>query len=369
VAEARPAVNRSQCHGPDALIVLGCLAPMRRTGALGAILRGLPLAVEAIMDTTTPVEPAPLPYSFPLSQATERRLSSRVSWGAIFAGSAVSVGIWIMLHLLGLGIGLTAIDPDNVGSLKGVGIASGIGSLIAPIISLFLGGLVTGRLLGVFDRQLGSIHGAVVWALTTVVGVALLVSAIGSVVGGAARMAGRTIEQTASAVVSGAGTLDRGTLDALGLSGSDLVAPINRQLREQGKPEVTPAQLEAATRDVIRDAVRTGELDRTTLERSVADHTALSRTDAASVATQIEERWSSAKQRIGAQAEQAKVQALEAAEATGKGMLVAFLSMLLGLVAAIGGAVLGASWVRRQVVRSQRPRDVPTGRGTTVGLG
>src|SRR5688572_16152819 len=65
----------------------------------------------------------------------------RFSWGAVFAGAIVSIGIWLLLYVLGLGIGLTAINPAEVGSLRGAGLTTGIWSLIVPIVAMFLGGI------------------------------------------------------------------------------------------------------------------------------------------------------------------------------------------------------------------------------------
>jgi hypothetical protein len=299
---------------------------------------------------TTPIVNEPAARAYPLTPVMDRRVTSRVSWGAIFAGSVISVGVWLLLHVLGIGVGLTAINPDDAGSLKGVGIGTGIWSLIAPLIALFVGGLVTGRLTGVFDRPLGAIHGAVVWSLTTIAGIALLISAIGSAVSGTARVAGTAFEG-ATGMARSAGAMRGDTLGALGLRGEDLVAPINRELRSQGKPPVEPEELEAATQDVMRDAIRQGRLDRDLLISSIVDHTRLSPNQAGDVASQIEQRYEAQKERVAAALDEARTDTLQAAETTGKGLLMAFASMLLALAASIGGAIAGVSWLRRQVSR------------------
>lgn len=294
--------------------------------------------------------------------AAERRITSTISWSAIFAGSAVAVGMWLMLHLLGLGIGLTAIDPDDAGSLKGVGIGTGIWSLIVPLIALFVGGLVAGRAAGLFDRPLSAIHGGVVWALTTIAFVTLLIGGLSSLLGTTARVAGDAVTGTAGLASDGAsGIQGADVMGALGLSSNDLIAPINTELREQGKPAVTPEQLQAATKDVVHDAVRSGDLNRTKLIDSIADHTALTHAQAADVASQIDTRWQGEKQQLMTKAEAVGEGALQAAESTGKGLLVGFASMLLSLLAAVGGAVLGSTLWRRVVAHRN-----PT-RTSTVG--
>lgn len=284
---------------------------------------------------------------------TERRITSRVSWSAIFVGTAVSIGVWLMLHMLSLGIGLTAIDPDDAGTLQGVGIGAGVGSLVAPILALFVGGIVTGRVAGVFDRPLGAIHGSVVWALTTVAGVTLLVMGLSAAIGTTTRVAGEAVQSAAGLVAVGASGMDskdgKNVMNALGLSSEEMVAPLNRELQAQGKPAVTVDQLQAATKDVIGDAVRRGQLDREMLIQSIVNHTAITRAQAVDLAGQIEQRWNAAKQQLAEAAESAKTAALQAAESTGKGMLIVFAAMLFSLIAAGGGAMVGSTWSRKQL--------------------
>ncbi len=99
--------------------------------------------------------------------------AQRISWGAVFGGAVLSVGIWILLEVLGFAIGLSVAHPAR-GSLRGIGIGAGIWTLIAPLIALFIGGLVAGRLAGFIDRFGGALHGGVMWALTMIFGVLLL---------------------------------------------------------------------------------------------------------------------------------------------------------------------------------------------------
>src|SRR5207248_11519006 len=87
------------------------------------------------------------------------RVSPRLSWGAIFGGTFVALGIWILLYAFGLAAGLTAVDPNNPGSARGAGIFTGVWGLIAPLVALFVGGFVASRSAGIFDRFAGGIHG------------------------------------------------------------------------------------------------------------------------------------------------------------------------------------------------------------------
>src|SRR4051812_32822423 len=103
------------------------------------------------------------------------RRQPQFRWGAVFAGAAVSIGLWILLQTLGMGAGLAAIDTNDAGNLRSVGIGTTVWSLIVPLIALFIGGLIAGRFTGTRVPRIGSIHGLVMWAITSVLGVIMMI--------------------------------------------------------------------------------------------------------------------------------------------------------------------------------------------------
>src|SRR3954451_21808678 len=108
----------------------------------------------------------------------------RISWGAVFGGAFAALGIWLLLYAFGLAIGLSSVDPNDPGSVKGSGIFTGVWSGVAPLIALFIGGLVAGHLAGIFSRGYGALHGLVMWGLVAVSGAFMVVAIISSVVAG-----------------------------------------------------------------------------------------------------------------------------------------------------------------------------------------
>src|SRR5204863_4313236 len=98
------------------------------------------------------------------------RRQPTLRWSAVFAGAVCSIGLWMLLQLLGLGLGLTAVDADNIRSLRGAGITTTVWSLIAPLVAMFFGGLLTGKLAQTYEHRLAAIHGVLMWSLTAVVG-------------------------------------------------------------------------------------------------------------------------------------------------------------------------------------------------------
>lgn len=272
-------------------------------------------------------------------------------WGATIAGVIVTSGIWLLLHVLGLGIGLATVDPQHPTSLRGVGIGTGVWSVIAPILALFAGGLVAGRVAGGIPPLSAVIHGAVLWSVATLGSLIILLWMLGSVIGGAARVGTQVIGATGAAAVEGITQLDQISLEALGLTEEDFIGPINQRLEAAGKPTITADQLQAAARDALRTAVQQGRFDRQLLVESLAQNTPLSEEDAQEIATTIEQRWqergAAITQRTQELRERAQQTAFQAIETTGGALVWSFFLMLLGLGSAIGGASLATYRQRR----------------------
>lgn len=310
----------------------------------------------------TPTEPVvPViepPYlGGPLVTAERSAIVSPLGWSAILAGAAVSVGVWLILHTLGIGIGMIAIDPDDASSLRGVGIGAGVWSVIAPLIALFIGGLVAGRVAPTINTANAAIHGAVVWSITTIAALLLLVMAVGSVVRGAAATGAAVGEGAGAAVTATVGGLPQGaSLEDLGISTRDLVGPINERLQAEGKPPVTAEQLQEVARDALRTSIRQGRIDRDQLIRAVTQNTALTRADAEQLADRAERQLADLRARATELGEQAKKAALEAAETTGKVLLLLSSVMIVGLGLSIVGAIVSVRRERREHVVLPRAR-------------
>ncbi len=294
-------------------------------------------------------------------------------WSAVFAGAVFAIGLWILLQTLGMGLGLSAVSTDDAGSIKGAGIGAGIWSLIAPLLAMFVGALLVGRLCGSRDRKIGAMHGAVMWALASAVGLWALISVISAMASGVARV-GSAAASTAGSVVSGAAgagsKLDvNDVMGTLGVKADDLLAPINTRLQSEGKPPVTAQQLNQSLRGVAQRAVKEGRFDRELLVQELARNTALSPADAQQIADQIGAKYDEVSSQVSTKAtevkETAKTTALEAADKTGKVLLAGGVMLLLSLGAAVGGAALGVR-KRRDIDESPIVRTAPPAESTIV---
>lgn len=285
------------------------------------------------------------------------RRQSQVRWSAVIAGTVFAIGLWILLQTLGMGIGLSAVEVDDASNLKGIGIGTGVWSLIAPLIAMFVGALLVGRLCGTRDRKVGAMHGGVMWALALVIGLWAMVSLVSAVASGTARIGGAAVSAGAAAVSGAAGNVEPGkVMSELGLDANDLIAPINERLARDGKPQVTAEELKSTLKAVAERGIREGQLDRQVVLQEVARNTALSPADAQDVANDIATRYEQAGSKVRGRVKQvgetAKTVALTAADRTGKALLFGGLMMLLSLGAAALGGALG---VRRRVTQEDVP--------------
>jgi hypothetical protein len=114
----------------------------------------------------------------------------RVSWGGIWGGVLVAVGLLLLLAVLGVAIGVSA---------TGAGIWAGVSLLLA----LFVGGLVATRIGAIFDGTTGFFEGVLVWVVSALLMALLASSGVSSIAGGAFGMIGGASDAV-GAVMQGA---------------------------------------------------------------------------------------------------------------------------------------------------------------------
>ena len=127
---------------------------------------------------------------------TVRRLGSgptqrdAVRWGPILAGFLVALGTFVLLSLLLLGLGASAVQigPDDAGTA-----AAGLGAatLIAGLISFLLGGFVAARTAAVREPWPAVLNGVLVWGLGLLLILLLSAFGLGQLFGEAGSLIGR----------------------------------------------------------------------------------------------------------------------------------------------------------------------------------
>jgi hypothetical protein len=233
----------------------------------------------------------------------------RLSWGAIFAGLFIAIGVHLALALLGVAIGMSAWNPASPGGADASEVATGVGiwAAVSALIALFAGGATTGRLAGILRRKDGALHGMVLWALTTVVTLWLIVSGLGFLLGGAFDIVGRT----ASAAVQTVGS---------------------------AAPELAGPALTGAVR---------GE-ERETMVSEIASRTGLTRAEAESIVTDAEQRAQRTQQQVATQIDTLRERAPEIAQDASDTAARGAWWALLALGLSLGAATFGASMTARE---------------------
>ncbi len=117
-------------------------------------------------------------------RALVREQLYHVSWGAIFLGLVIAVGIQILLGLLGISIGLNAFEPADPNSASAWGLGTSLYVIATQIVSLLLGGFMVARLSPARTDQSAVMHGASIWALSTIIMVWLGTTTAGMVING-----------------------------------------------------------------------------------------------------------------------------------------------------------------------------------------
>jgi len=124
---------------------------------------------------------------------------NQVAWGAVFAGAAIALVVQIILNMVGLGVGLSALDiaQGDAPSAGSISMGAGIWFVVSGILAPGLGGYIAGRLSGKASESTTAHHGLISWAVSTLTVVYLLSSAASGMVGGAVSTASSALVERA----------------------------------------------------------------------------------------------------------------------------------------------------------------------------
>ena len=167
------------------------------------------------------------------SIGSRRPYFSAIRWGAVFAGVVSGTASYLLLALLGLAVGLTAVDPSAQEPVGAVPLATGIWTGVSMLVGAFIGGYVAGHMSGLARSMDGMLHGFVSWGATTLLDLMRATTAIGSLLGGTFSIISQGMQAAAPAVAQSAGSGQQGVLDQLVAgSGANVNAETLNSLRE-----------------------------------------------------------------------------------------------------------------------------------------
>jgi len=264
----------------------------------------------------------------------------RVSWAAVFAGVVLALAIQLLLSMLGLGIGMTTIDPaagsEGLPQASSFGIGAGLWWTVSYMVALGIGGSVAARLAGVLVPGDGLIHGLLTWAFALLISAYLVTTTLGAVTGGALSALGSVTSGVAQTVKDAAPEVAR----ASGMSVEDL--------RGRAEDLLRPADQQRSG-----DDARTQLVSALTTMASGGPQADQARQQAASLISQqagipedqARQRLQQVEQQFGAAKQQATQTATQAAEATSNTLSSAgiwgTIALLLGAAAAAMGGRMG----------------------------
>jgi hypothetical protein len=141
-------------------------------------------------------------------RATERRRVAypsilraegmKVSWGGIFGGVLVAIGLLLLLAALGVAVGISAAQPGET-EASTLGTGAGIWAGLSLLLALFVGGMVATRIGAISDGATGFFEGALVWVVSILLMVYFAGSGVSMLAGGAFQMVGGAAQAIAGA--------------------------------------------------------------------------------------------------------------------------------------------------------------------------
>ena len=296
--------------------------------------------------------------------------SPGVSWRAVFAGAAGSVALTLILILLGMALGFTAMAPWMGGGISGqiLGISAIVWLTLTQIAASGMGGYLAGRLRArwvsantsmtnsnmsskeVFFRD--SAHGFLAWALATLLTAMLVLGSVDNMLSSGMQAGGAVVSSIASGapvatlnMVNGAG---QGQGGAQGAENS-LSYYVDMLFRTDQPPPITtsPADDQATRAEALRIFINSISADQQQLSRDdleylasvVAQRTGLSQGQAEQRVEEVFNRASQALQETWRALQNAAEQARQVAAWSSLWMFVALLCGVIaaGLMAVWGG--------------------------------
>ncbi|HUC69342.1 MAG TPA: DUF2795 domain-containing protein [Stellaceae bacterium] len=274
---------------------------------------------------------------------------ARISWGAVIAGVVVALASGTLLGLIGVALGISGVQPGAAAT----GIGTGVWAVISTVVAMALGGYIAARLCGTYSHLDSELHGLTVWALTLLLGVALLAELVSGVIGVAVEGAGAAT----GGALSGAGGLASGITQQI--SPQAMIGQLEDSLTSGGDPtQMTKEGVRNEIAMLVGRRVYTGSLsdrDRDRLALLVSTETGISKDAAAQRIAGLEQRA----QEFQTQAQQRLQDATAAAtRAAAVGTRALSAGLILGLATALIGAWFGTR--HAQVLAPAYRGDTPT---------
>jgi hypothetical protein len=275
------------------------------------------------------------PVSMETQTPVKRSFFPSISWGAILGGFVSGMASYLVLTLMGLAVGLSAIDPQSGEPVGRVPMMTGIWTGLSMVASAFIGGYVATRLSGLTRKTDGLLHGFVAWGVSTLFFTYLVTTSVGTVLGGAFSALGTGIKATGGAATGAVGAV---------ASSPDAKKQLQSLLTGSGKANFSKESV-----DKLQNELRSGDRDGAinVLVRDMG----FTRDRAVTVVDQGLTLYGSAAQRAG----EIPAQAREVASTAVSGAKTAFIWLSVGILLSMGLSMSGGTVGARMAARRRIP--------------
>ncbi len=270
-------------------------------------------------------------------------LINKVAWGAVIAGAVLALVTQLFLNMVGVGVGAASLDVAGGANPSATSFSVGAGGWFAlsAIIAALVGGYASGRLSGKPKTSTAGWHGLTTWAVTTLVVIYMLSSAVGGLLGGA--YAGLTSAVGGAANVVGSTAQTAAQVAAPNLQGmADPMSSIKNSMQNAAggnDPQALKDAAYSAMQGVLTGDPAKAEEGRARAADAIAKAQGIPVEDARKQVAQYEQQYRET-------VEQAKQKAIKAADMAAKGVssasLLGALSLFLGAIAGWFGGRMGA---------------------------
>lgn len=276
-----------------------------------------------------------------------------ISWRAIFAGTLTVLSILLILNLIGIWIGLGVINPtEEANPMSGVGVGSVIWWVLSNLIALFAGGFVAARAGVSFTNISGVLQGIMTWALYTIISAWLLTTVVGNIISGVGSAVGGVLSTTGQTVGDRVGSIIDDQVEELDVTLEEAKQEFYQLLedadREGLQEEFNIEEIFRNPRNLLDNTFEA--VDRDALVNILVERTDMTESEAQQAVDELlaeyENLRAEAEQFMEDAEETAREQAEEAADAVSSASIYLAIALILGVIAAAFGGLMGVKNLR-----------------------
>ena len=276
------------------------------------------------------------------------------SWAAVLAGVTTTIAVQIGLTELCLALGLALFEPTDPGSVTAAIAIGTVAALLAcTLISVFIGSWITGRMKHHHSWGEAAIHGMLVWAVAGIAALLLATISLGILAGGAFSLLGQGISGAAKGVGAALPAAVQAAAPSWDGLKNDIAAAIDTRDADAKAP-ISDSRyadrsrlMQLLTQSFSMDGSTPPEADRNEITQLVGAQLGISPEAARAAYAQWQRVWIEGVNRFAAAKEEtmrmANDAAAIAAKRTAQAAIIAFFAMIVGLGAAIAGALCGSA--------------------------